>query len=71
MLEQDRRSYFSLVSMSAAMMVIAGGGVFMPATLTQSPFQTYETSGYEASGAHPTPVEGCLDDNPNPPLSCL
>jgi len=71
MFEQARRSYFSLLCMSAAMVVMASGGVSMPATLTQSPFQTYETSGNESSGASLTPVESCLDDKPNPPLSCL
>jgi hypothetical protein len=73
MLKQDSHFYFSLLYTSAVLMlVMAGGGVYPPATIgTQPPFQTLETSGYEASGAHPAPVESCLDDNPNPGLSCL
>lgn len=60
--------YFSLLCISAVMaLAVDGCGTSLPVTTgNQPPFQMYETHDTR----HP-PVESCLDDNPNPPLSCL
>jgi|HubBroStandDraft_4_1064222.scaffolds.fasta_scaffold1116892_1 hypothetical protein len=70
MFAQDKHFdfYFSFLCTSAALALTTSScGLSPHATIgNQEPFQMYET--------HNTlhrPVESCLDDNPNPPLSCM
>ena len=70
-MKQDFYLFFShfMMGLSAALASAATGcNESLPgAAAGASPYQTYQTANAPAL----RPVESCLDDNPNPPPSCI